>query len=86
MAHPRSAEDINWTAIPEPVRFAFETAHTIDDVFTACRMADKMLGKSGGWHGGYLEGCLLPLDWRESDGWFAAIRHSAQDYSEKLAA
>lgn len=86
MTHPRSAEDIRWSEMPEAIRFAFETAHTIDDVFTACRMADKMLGMSGGHHEGYLMGCLLPRDWDRSEGWFAAVRYSAQQYSEAVAA
>lgn len=72
-----------WTKMPAAVRAAFCAAHEPSDVAAALRFHRRMTGED---LTGYLNGCLLPLGWREDFQMFLAICDDAHSVDESEAA
>lgn len=75
----RHARKVDWSKVPDVIRYAFKVAHRPEEVFVAARMADRMHGRRGGYYAGYLRGSLFPEDWDEDQELFERIRDSAPD-------
>lgn len=70
MTTPTITDAIRWNLMPAAVRAAFCAAHEPSDVAAALRFHRRMTGEDAT---GYLNGCLIPLGWRDDEMTFRAI-------------